>query len=206
MDEWPKIQERLAQLDDFISEVMSSRDNSRPHNLLLLIDRWLKQFHLSSRIDCSEILTETYFQARSEIRDKGVHIEKLPAWFKTVSYRMIRDLSKKAKNRNRATQRLSRHNEHFTENVIHLNEFDHTSIEALLEASAKLKEEELQILKLRIVQGLSWKEVKHRWIAETGKDISEAALRKKGERALKHLRGEFTAKHPKISLQIKGVV
>lgn len=206
MDEWPQIQERLAQLDDFISEVISSRDSSRPHNLLLLIDRWLKQFHLSSRIDCSEILTETYFQARSEIRDKGVHIEKLPAWFKTVSFRKIRDLSKKAKNRDRVTQRLIRNDEHFTENVIHLNEFDHTSIEALLEASAKLKDEELKILKLRIVQGLSWKDVQQRWATDTGKDLSEAALRKKGERALKHLRSEFTAKHPKESLHVKGVV
>ncbi|MEM7067176.1 MAG: hypothetical protein AAF572_28930 [Cyanobacteria bacterium P01_B01_bin.77] len=206
MDEWPQIQERLAQLDDFMREVMSKKDSSRPHNLLLLIDRWLKQFHLSSRIDCSEILTETYFQARIEIRDKGVHIEKLPTWFKIVAFRKIRDISKKAKNRDRITQRLIRSHEHFTENVIHLNEFDHTSIEALLEASARLKEEELKILKLRIVQGLPWKEIKLRWAADTGKDLSESALRKKGERALKHLRSEFTAKTPKVSLHAKGAV
>ena len=203
MDEWQK---RLAQLDDFMSEVMSSKDRSRPHNLLLLIDRWLKQFHLSSQIDCSDILTDTYFLARSEIQDKGVNIEKLPAWFKTVSFRMIRDLSKKSKNRDRATQRLIRNDEHFTENVIHLNDFDQTSINALVEASAKLKEEEFKILKLRIVQGLSWKEIKLRWAADTERELSEAALRKKGERALKHLRSEFTAKHPKVSLHIKGVV
>ena len=58
-------------------------------------------------------------------------------------------------------------------------------------ALEELSEEELEILNLRIVQGLSWKDVRNNWEQITGRETAVSTLRKKGERALKHLRAAF---------------
>ena len=54
-----------------------------------------------------------------------------------------------------------------------------------------IKKRELEILNLRIVQGLSWKGVRNNWEQLTGRETAVSTLRKKGERALKHLRAAF---------------
>ena len=203
MDSSSEIQTRLCHLENFMDEVLSSQRASRPHKLFFLIERWLRQFHLDSQIDSSEILVEAYMRTRSKIL-KGVNIERFPAWFNRVSFKIIQEYSKRKKYRDLLKQRLIRSGQHFTEDIAHQNDPEHPNIEALLKSLEELKEEELEILNLRIVQGLSWKDVRSYWCNTKGKDISESALRKKGERALSHLRDVFASTRPKISLQVGG--
>lgn len=203
MDSSSEIQTRLCHLENFMNEVLSSQRASRPHRLFFLIERWLRQFHLDSQIDSSEILVEAYMRTRSKVL-KGVHIEIFPAWFNRVSFKIIQEYSKRKKYRDLLNQRLICSGQHFTEDITHQTEIEHPNINALLKSLEELKEEELEILNLRIVKGLSWKDVRIYWSNSKGKDISESALRKKGERALSHLRDVFASTKPKISLQVRG--
>ena len=203
MDSSSEVQTRLRHLDNFMDEVLSSQRASRPHRLFFLVERWLRQFHLDSKVDSSEILVEAYMRTRSRVI-KGVNIERFPAWFNRVSFKIIQEYSKRKKYRDLLNQRLIRSGQHFTEDITDQNDPEHPNIEALLKSLEELKEEELEILNLRIIQGLSWKDVRDYWCKIKGKDISESTLRKKGERALSHLRDVFTSTRPQISLQVRG--
>lgn len=203
MDKLSEVEASLDRLHEFMRGTMSSHGTSRPHRLLWLIGRWLKQFNLDSQIDASEILVEAYLRTRSQIL-KGKPIKNFPAWLNSVSYKVIQEHSRKEKYRDLLTQRLIRSGQYCTEDDIHGNEFAGSNIRALLQALADLNAEELEILDLRIIQGFSWKEVRTHLRASGGKDISESTLRQKGARSLKHLRDAFAATSQKISLQVRG--
>lgn len=203
MDKSPEIGTYLDRLNTLMGEALSNHSKPNQHRLLWLIDRRLRQFNLHSQIDPCEILVEAYFRTRTQLL-QGKQIKNFSAWLNSVSYKIIQEHSKKEIYRDLLEERLSNNHQHCVENAKNNKVFNEQSITALLRAANTLKEEELEILKLRIVQGYSWKEIRNQWEAIKGQSLSEATLRKKGERALKHLRGEFTSIIHTLPPQLKG--
>jgi RNA polymerase sigma factor (sigma-70 family) len=167
-------------------------------SLACYIRRTVRQFRLPSIAE-SDILVEVFLRAyKLIVLGGGVVIRHPSAWIRRVAFNYIRELSR-------------------TYNRISPLEFDipdeqgHSPIDGLiLQADIAILERALQeldldeqrLLTLKIVDELSWAEIRI-LLAGEGKVVSEDALRKQKERALKHLRQVYHALRPLSELERK---
>lgn len=157
--------------------------------------RWgLKQFRLDSFYSADDVLSEVYTRAYRLIHDEHIEIINLPAWAKRVAFNIIREWSR----RERRFEALDALDREVTDESVHLS-VDSSAvakeIRTLLQAWQELDPDEQKLLQLKIVEELPWQEISSRYALEN-KTISESALRKKKERALKHLRKIYHSLHP----------
>lgn len=158
--------------------------SSSAHSMLGFVLRSLIQFNLSQSFTVTEILIEAYLRGIKQI-EKGECIENPIPWIRSTSYNIIREYSRKHK-------KLYQLEEEKLESPIDCSLVDFNEInenlEKVLLAFEKLDKEEKEILRLKIVENLKWKEIIEVLEQRGIKVKNEAALRKRKERALKHLR------------------
>lgn len=165
--------------------------SSSAHSMFGFIQRNLHQFNLSRRFTVTIILNEAYVRGVKQI-EKGEYIEKPIPWVRSTSYNIIREYSRE---RNRICQ-LEQDIESPTNcSLLDFKEINE-NLEKVLLAFEKLDEEEKEVLRLKIVEKLTWKQIIQ--ILERKGMIykNEAALRKRKERALKHLRQIYHSLYP----------
>lgn len=164
--------------------------SSSAHSMQAFILRSLAQFNLSRRLNVTEILIEAYVRGVRQI-EKGEYIEKPIPWIRSTSYNIIREYSREC-NRNYQIE------EDKLESPVDCSLIDSQDINEnrVLLAFEKLDEEEKEILRLKIVEKLKWKEIIQ--VLEKRGIIfkNETALRKRKERALKHLRQIYHSLYP----------
>ena len=131
LDRSPEIQAELERLDRFMDEALTSQVNPDTCKLLFLISRWLRQFNLNSQIDSSEILVEGYMRTRNKVQ-KGLVIQNFSAWFKSVSYKIIQEHSKKESNKHLLEQRLIHSGDHLESYIPEMSDADNPKVKALL--------------------------------------------------------------------------
>jgi hypothetical protein len=190
MDPPSNYQDQLRRLNRFMAEVLSSHTATRAHQLFPLTERWLQQFGLSSQVASSTILLEAYMRTYREIL-KGKNIERFPAWFNQKSFEIIREYSGKSKYKKSLEQQFFQQRNQQPESSINPTDTEHPNIGELLRLLEALTGEELEILSLRIVQGLSWSDVREEWIRDGNSEVAAETLRQKGELALNRLRKIF---------------
>lgn len=191
-------EEQLKTLNRFMLIAMTHRKDEKAKRLIFFIRRTLRQFHLTSKIEDYEILIEVYLVTRRTIL-KNVVIENLFGWLCRVAFFIIRDHSKKEQRIKDLANRLihyGQYSTHTSDADINAQSADRMS--ALLEAFASLEEDEIELLKLRHVQGLSWREIQLVWHQDTGVLIKEATLRKRHTRLLARLRESILAYEAKV--------
>ncbi|NES20705.1 MAG: sigma-70 family RNA polymerase sigma factor [Symploca sp. SIO3E6] len=187
-----RVREQCELLGRVVNEVLLSSGDSDVYHILPFIKRVLKQFKLYSYYEERDIFLEAYARAVKKIEAGGV-IDKVPAWFKTTSYNVIRELSKDKNRQQSLIKRLANSGQLIGENVYHIPEHIIDSNVKLLTKSLKdLKSEDRIVLKLRIIDNLSWKEIGN-YLVEIGKEVDnstqlEQRLRQRGNRAMKRLR------------------
>lgn len=182
--------EQIRQLVDMVGGILSGQIGERRRWLLLSIQRSLQQFHLDSQLEAGDVLIEAYLRTQTQI-EAGTPIRNIPAWLNRVSYNIIREKSREKGRDNRLIDRLkpstAKHMGHTYGDV--------EDFEALFSALNQLEGSDLELLILRIVKGLSWREIANLSIqrGEDGKNphVLQQKLRKRGERALKRLRKIF---------------
>ena len=157
--------------------------SSSAHSMLSFVLRSLIQFNLSQSFTVTEILIEAYLRGIKQI-EKGEYIENPIPWIRSTSYNIIREYSRER----RKLYQLEEEKLEFRANcsLVVFQEINE-NLEKVLLAFEKLDEEEKEILRLKIVENLKWKEIIE-ILGERGIKKNEAALRKRKERALKHLR------------------
>ncbi|MBV6621382.1 MAG: sigma-70 family RNA polymerase sigma factor [Rivularia sp. (in: Bacteria)] len=166
--------------------------SSSAHSMLGFILRSLAQFNLSRSFTVTEILIEAYVRGVKQI-EKGEYIENPIPWIRSTSYNIIREYSRQ---RNRICQLEEERIEPPTDCSLLDFKDVNEDLERVLLAFEKLDEEEKEILKLKIIEKLKWKEI-IQVLEERGiRCKNEAALRKRKERALKHLREIYHSLYP----------
>jgi RNA polymerase sigma factor (sigma-70 family) len=167
-------------------------------SLAYFIRRTLRQFHLTSIAE-SDVLTEVFLRAYNLIVLGGDVIIRYPgAWVRRTAFNYIRELS-------RDHQRISslefdlpdQESFHLIDQLIL-----QADITLLKRALQELDPDEQRLLMLKMVDELSWAEIRI-LLAGEGKTVSEDALRKQKERALKHLRQVYHALRPLSELESK---
>ncbi|MEA5507002.1 sigma-70 family RNA polymerase sigma factor [Halotia wernerae UHCC 0503] len=165
--------------------VLLDSGSSSAHSMLAFIKRSLAQFNLSNSYNPTWVINEAYMRA-IEFIAKGEQIDKPLAWVRATAYNIIREQSRE---RCRFLQ--------LDENMVgsHLNcsldlcaKVEEELFKRVSLAFEKLEPEEKEILSLKMINNLSWKEIKLYLISQGRETCNEATLRKRKERALKHLR------------------
>jgi DNA-directed RNA polymerase specialized sigma24 family protein len=155
-------------------------------SFLAFTRRSLKQFHLNGSCTSGEILSEIYIRAAKLVRGQGVKILNPPAWFRKTAYNIIRE-------RHRQQQRFVQLEENALPQtgVSLVQDGDlEGDITIMAMAFQLLSEEEQDILNRKVIDQLSWQQIRELFV-QRGLDISEPALRKRKERALKSLKKIF---------------
>lgn len=186
------IQSQLKQLEEVISKALADGEDS---NLLLpFIKRTLHQFHLASKYHEKEILIECYMRTRKRI-EAGEEILNLIPWLKKVVYNIVREKHRYLE-RQRSVQKSLIRNSYpdlgICHDALNAEDLDYVNLQSLSKSTAAISAEELEILTLHIVEGLSWNQICE-FINARGNlpKVSVPTLRKRGERALKRLRQTF---------------
>lgn len=177
-------QEFNAEFQALLESGSSSADS-----MLVFIKRRLDQFHLSNDYTSTWVLNEAYMRG-IKLLETGTTIENPLAWVRSTAYNIIREQS-------REHRKFLPLQEGMVECQISHNQITHEEIEEEFKkvtlAFEMLDKEDQEILRLKIIENLSWKEIRIHFISQGKNDLSEATLRKRKERALKCLRTKYHA-------------
>lgn len=186
-----EIKERIRLINALMVQIFLDSKDVETHNLLPYICHLVKSFNLGEICEF-DVLIETYTIAIRETR-KGYVIKNRPAWFKSTAFHIINNLSREMKKKDLVKNKLK----HDQSESDHVEFCDETSdkIRCLIRAFKNLREEDQQLLNLRVVEGLTWLDIAERLIAEGKENIISvealARLRKRHQRALKRLRSNY---------------
>ncbi|QSJ16401.1 sigma-70 family RNA polymerase sigma factor [Nostoc sp. UHCC 0702] len=169
-------------------QVLLDFGSSSAHSMLAFIKRSLAQFNLSNSYTPTWVLNEAYMRGIRFLAT-GEQIEKPFAWVRATAYNIIREQS-------RELSRFSQFDESIIESNVNFSlaiseETEEELFKRVSVAFEKLEPEEKEILILKILKNLSWKEIKLHLILQGQSVENEATLRKRKERALKHLRSIY---------------
>ncbi len=186
--------EQLELLTKLVNDTLSEERNESSRKIFYFIRRSLRQFKLNGQRQESDILLEAYTRVRKKI-ESGESIENMPAYLNRVAFNIIREKSRKQKKAEDLHIRLINNGYGHPDTTSGTEDTDSYKINILIKALEEIKPEDLEIIELRIVKGLSWKEISEHLTSykneEYSNNLSVSALRKRGERALKRLRKAY---------------
>lgn len=154
-------------------------------SILFLIERNLLRFNLHNSYSPPSILNEAYIRGIKLI-EAGKKINKPIPWVRATTYNIIRELSRKQ----RRSIEFKENIQPLQDSVFKNNEGDDERTEEFARmklALDKLEPEERELLMLKIVENLSWKQITQHLNSQDKKDKNEMTLRKRKERVLKRL-------------------
>lgn len=179
---------------DFALEEILGRGNPYSYSVLTTIERMLRQFRLSTRVDACDVLIEAYLRGKKQTQ-AGVRIENPHAWLKGTCFHIIRERKRKLKDHPTDPQILDCLVESSMEDCDVDRQAIADDIDSLHKAMKQLRREEPEganLLYLRLAEGLSWREIRDRLVDEQGETTpSEVTLRQRASRAKKVLRQIF---------------
>ncbi len=183
----------------FDAEFLDLQDprNSSGRLIYVFIRRSLFAFHLRGSYTEACILNEAYVRGIRLI-DQGQIIRNPAAWLRQTGYNIIREL-----HRDRA--RMCPFEEYLAELLPLPEVLERTQddIATLRLAFQMLDSKDQDLLNLKIVQELSWKEIREALRLKGIGDCAEDVLRKRKERALIRLRKKFHSLKPPEELPLK---
>lgn len=181
-------------LQQFNTELTSLLDANNPQarSLLAFIRRSLWQYNLQDRISVIDIFVNAYLRGVEQLlssSDKTIQNPK--AWMRSTTLNVIREQARKQQKEcqlsvdviDKSPQRL------VDDSTIEVN------LDAVVKAFYRLEHDDRKLLELKHLQGMSWKEVREK-LGKPGASLP--ALRKRGQRALEKLRGEYHEIRPPV--------
>lgn len=196
------------ELRQFNVEIQSllTPQNPRARSLHSFIKRTLNQFHLDGFYTEFDIFNQAYLRGVSLTRS-GTAINNPKAWMRTTAYNVIREC-----HRRRQRYRTSAYDElaeaDRARREIEVRQVSETDIaldiQAVVSSLKELSPAECQLIRFRVVEGLSWKDVSQRLVELGEEQQSEASLRKRGQRTLSRLRQLYHRKRPSVSSDPKA--
>lgn len=182
-------------------------DNPHARSLLAFIQRTLRQFQLEDYITEVDIFIEAYLRGVRLTGEAGTAIQRPKAWMRQTALNIIRECK-----RDRLRYRLMALDELVEQAIVRQSPEEWESrwgdaditeeIQAVIQALDSLEPMDRQLIWLRIIEGLSWKDVQVQLLAEGELPISNVALRKRGQRALERLRQAYHTCRSPVSQQV----
>ena len=154
----PFMSENRQRLNQAIRSMLSNQEESEFPPILRTIDRHLRQYRLCGRIDPYDVFNEAYTRALKKF-EKGEEILLLPAWFRTTSFYIVCEWSRKHQRHDHVD---SVDTEDFQERPHHCS-VDRLDLIAMQDAYGQLPSLDRKIL-LMHASGLTWEEVARRLI------------------------------------------
>ncbi|PSR18736.1 hypothetical protein C8255_05795 [filamentous cyanobacterium CCP3] len=189
---------QLRTLTEIIKDAVASKEEEDSKKLVYFIRRSLGQVGLSGQYEESEVLIQAYIRIRDKILS-GVYIHNFLPYLSRVCYLIILEESRKRKSQIKLRQKLRclDNIQAVSEQSSYSEAFSEELIDSLWDSFSALTESDKEILRLRIVSGLSWREIAI-ILVERGEEPSfhkglEPKLRKQGERALVKLRNKLSS-------------
>ena len=191
-DSHGSVERRLKDLRDYFSRVLAVNAEHDDRSILFCIKRRLHQHRLRDFITPEDILHEAFIRTEKALLG-GEPIKNIPGWINRVSLNIIREKKRQRQSHlrlkwkvNADFRSLSTSSEADTFIELHAKHID-----SLWVAWQQLKESDQEILTLKHVHKLSWKEIAAHLTALENKKVSHQTTRKRGERALFKLRVVF---------------
>lgn len=179
-------------INQFFTEAFSKKRKNQGKTLVKFVSRTIFKFGLSSDIAVEEVIGEAYERALKST-DKGILIKNIAGWARTTCLNVIREYK-----RERNRENLLFHEKKFEINdelnsrcyAEHIHQKAEWS-QTLTRAWRQLSRQEQEILDLRIVEGMSWRQVAETIRTRTGKAVKTDAVRKQGQRAKDKLKAIY---------------
>ncbi len=180
--------EQREYLNQAIRSMLSNQEECEFPPILRTIDRHIRQYQLQGRVDPYDVFNEAYTRALKKF-EAGEEIPLLPAWFRTTSFYIVCEWSRKQKRHDQAD---SIDDEAYHETVPHhrdaLNRLD---LMSMRDAYSQLPALDRKVL-LMHASGRTWEEVARRLI-ESGEqsgslDHVTQSIAQRGHRARRRLR------------------
>lgn len=153
----------------------------------------LKQYQLEYKYDPAYVINTAYFRACDAI-DKGKHIENFPGWVRLTCTNIIRELSREEKKRQKHNRQVIAETLPSPQKPDWLNNEEATPEQRHMRAAfAQLSQLEQDILTLKVVKGLRWKDIQLALVTAGYPLMNTNTLSQKKRRALKHLEESYKA-------------
>lgn len=195
--------EQLKLLTALIEDSLSEKQNDDSRKIFFFAKRTLRQFKLDGQLQESDIVIQAYLRVREKIKS-GESIKNMPAYFNRVCYNIVREHSKKQKKTENLCNRLVNNGFGVSETNRQIDSLNYSNNKILFESLAQLNNEDREIIELRIVQELSWKEISDHISLYRNKKLNTSTLRKRGERILKRLREAYISVEQAYGLEAGG--
>jgi RNA polymerase sigma factor (sigma-70 family) len=165
--------------------ILLKANTAKSRSLLAFIRRTLWSYSLDKQLTVVDVFIEAYTRGVQYLgQAEGEIIETPSAWMRVTALNVIRDKSRERQKFVPLTWEIDAQSNHPEDNI---PSFEECFI-AVIQAFNCLNHEERNIIQLKHLEGRSWKDV----IAKIGESgLTEAAARKRGQRALDKLRKEY---------------
>lgn len=171
-------------------------DPSEPQTFIILatIKRHLLQFKIDDDYEPLDIFQEAYIRGFNKLI-KGDEIPCLPAWMKLTALNIVREKFREKQKLNNIKEMYKSGTELIVNCNNNVNSTTDANVEILELAIQSLSKKDYKILKLHIIDGLSWRKIAE-YLVSIGEelvvdDITITRLRKRGQRALERLRQNY---------------
>ncbi|MGF1492349.1 MAG: sigma-70 family RNA polymerase sigma factor [Microcoleaceae cyanobacterium] len=159
-------------------------NSSEGRLILSFIERSLRQFHLQGFYASWDILTEVYLRGLKAVQ-RGETIQKLKPWIQSTAYNYIRELSREWRKSIPIVEGCHYECDHLSTLccLSQLMQKEQQRIEKsqLCRAFEQLASDEQDLLILKVIQGLTWKEIQNRAAYQ---EFNLPQLRKRKQRVL----------------------
>lgn len=180
----------LLKYNDEIELILSSGSPTYT-SLVTYVIRLLRQYNISGLFSPPYIINEAYLRGENLIRKKRQKISNYSAWLRRTCFNIIRELSRKeVKYLPLLAEPIQDSGKNDVNNVIDYDFDLDREMMCVKLAFQILEPDDQELLNLKIVDGLSWKEIRKE-LSIRGIHFTETALRKRKERALKKLRDNY---------------
>ena len=186
----------MSEFERLFQEILR-REHPYSYTVFTFVQARLKQFHLESRIEVEDIIIEAYIRGVRAIQN-GKTINNPLSFLKGTCLNIIREKSRKLKKEIFIEPESINSTLKAISNDFVRREAIKDDLEILDKALKILQEEnsiKYKLLELKILQEMSWKEVRECLTTEEGCNISDSALRQRLTQVKKRLRRIFHKLH-----------
>ncbi|WOD38204.1 sigma factor-like helix-turn-helix DNA-binding protein [Nodosilinea sp. E11] len=170
-------------------------NNPHARSLLAFIQRTIRQFGLQAYITEIDIFVEAYLRGVKYTQQHQAEIHQPKAWMRSTAYNIIRECKRDRLHYSAlAFDELMDQGQLAGDTPLPAAVDDQAisnAISAVLQALAALSPGDRALIQWKVVEGLSWQEVQTRFVAQGEDRVSQATLRKRGQRALERLRRAY---------------
>jgi DNA-directed RNA polymerase specialized sigma24 family protein len=170
-------------------------NNPHARSLLAFIQRTIRQFGLQAHITEIDIFVEAYLRGVKHTQQHQEEIRQPKAWMRRTAYNIIRECKRdrmhystlafdELMDQGRLLVDASSPSGVEDDVIIH-------AIDSVLQAVNTLSSSDRALIQWKVIEGCSWQEVQTRLIAQGEERVSQAALRKRGQRSLERLRRAY---------------